>query len=136
MTPLPDPMVRDAREEKLPAWASRTIGTLRSALRANDRAYAERAAELEARIATLEALAGQAQDAGADADTVLVLDDPEDTLEVPLGKGRTIEFADFYTVRYGPHDQSGGARVLVVQTRQAMQIRTTYDPNEIIIARA
>jgi hypothetical protein len=43
-----------------------------------------------------------------------------------------IRFADAYQVHYGAHESTGGARVLVVETDNAMQVRPV-SPNEILI---
>lgn len=123
---------RDERESKLPTWAREMIRGLRGRVQASG----ERIAELEGRLAVYQGLEQPVRGEHADSDVVLELGDTVDTTEVPLGKGHTVRFADFYHVRHGKHDMTGGAPVLCVYTDQAMQIRTTYDPNEIIIARA
>lgn len=129
---MDDFMQHTEREDKLPAWAREMIRDLRGRVQES----CERITELESRLAIFQGLEQPVRGEHADSDVVLELGDTVDTTEVPLGKGHTVRFADFYHVRHGKHDMTGGAPVLCVYTDQAMQIRTTYDPNEIIIARA
>jgi hypothetical protein len=45
-----------------------------------------------------------------------------------------IQFAGFYQVRYGDHETTGGARVLIVETSAPLLIRP-LSPTAVIIAR-
>jgi hypothetical protein len=65
-----------------------------------------------------------------------MLDYNQTAAELPLGRGPDIRLADFYTVRYGDHRETSGARVLVIETDKPLQIRPTQDPNTVIIAAA
>lgn len=121
----------DPREDKLPAWARESLGGLRSSLSAEQ----ARVRELEQQVELLKGLAAEKQNGHAYSDTVLVLDD-EDATEVPLGDGREIRFSDFYSVRFGAHDDTANVRVLVITTDAKMTIRPTNFSQEIIIARA
>lgn len=114
---MDDFMQHTGREDKLPAWAREMIRDLRGRVQASG----ERIAELESRLAIFRGLEQPVRVEHADSEVVLELGDTVDTTEVPLGKDHTV---------------TGGAPVLCVYADQAMQIRTTYDPNEIIIARA
>lgn len=122
---------RDPREDKLPVWVRELIGQLRSDVQAGR----DRVATLESEMELHRRLAREKQNAHAYSDTVLVLDD-EDGTEIPLGDGREIRFSDFYSVRFGAHDDTANVRVLVITTDAKMTIRPTNFSQEIIIARA
>jgi hypothetical protein len=124
-----DPMERDEREDKLPAWARGIITDLRLALRNEIASANVRVGEAEMENSRLRALTDDRRNASGDADTFL-----EDE-EVPLGRGTHVRFADFYTAHYGTHETTGGARVLVVETDKPMQVRP-LDLDRVIIARA
>lgn len=120
-----------SREEALPVWAKTLLAGLRKEL-ADAKGDTERAEAETRRV--LNQLDGKLAADDSGADTFLV--DAETANELPLGTGPDVRFADFYTVRYGNHDESGGARVLVIETDAAMQIRPTNFSQQILIVRA
>jgi hypothetical protein len=126
-------MTPDAREAKLPQWTRDLLRDLR-----RQQVFQEKAiAQLDDENELLRALADGKFAEETNADTFLVSEDTGK--EVPLGKGASIRFADFYSARYDDPQRwmrTGGARVLIIETDTPMQIRPTIDPCVIIIARA
>jgi hypothetical protein len=118
----------DEREKKLTPWVQALLRKLRSQLEVTE-------VELQAVTAENERLRNVVEDKYGtrddDSDTFLVNEDT--AAELPLGKGPTVRFADFYGVRCDQSKTADGARVLIVETDDPMQIRPTGDPREIVI---
>ena len=119
----------DEREGKLPGWARGIISGLRSDL-SHERS---RTAELEQEAETLRRVASGAH-GDETADTIVILDN-EDATRIPVQGACDVRFADFYAVRYDADPAGGGARVLIIETDQPMQVRP-YDRDAIVIAAA
>ena len=141
------PEERAAKVEALsPAWAREYILQLESLTRtlhaqlqaaqaqgANDLTLAGEISGARDRLAA-QVIPGITAPNGEYA-TIRVLDgraNMEPLADLP--EGAEIRFAGFYQVRYGDHETTAGARVLVVETDAAMIIRPVSQ-TETIIAR-